>query len=114
MRIKDIVEKLKTYPQDAEVENYAVPNEDKALPLTYGWYLPGNFAKEMFEDLDAMFASPHYFPNRFKADLELDYKDFRDKYDYDPYVYSVSREDDSRQNRLSFLHYLVEDKKLVR
>lgn len=114
MRIKDIVEKLKTYPQDAEVENYAVRDKDKSVRLVEERYLPGHFAKEMFEDLDAMFASPHYFPNRFKEDLELDYKDFYDKYDYDPYVYSVSREDDSRQNRLSFLHYLVEDKKLVR
>lgn len=53
---------------------------------------------------------------KYKAHLEMSYKDFYNathmysSYDGGDYIYAVSKENDDKESRLSYINYLVKEK----
>lgn len=104
MKVKDLISKLNSYDPDLELEDLSDlnghPREEWCFPLLD--------AEELLRHLDKMIeVKSKYHP----AFLDLSYEEFSSRYaipsdDGGSYTYCVRKEDDSDDNRRSYIDYL--------
>lgn len=110
MKIKDLISKLNTYDPELELEDLS----DLNGYLKEEWCFPAVEAQELLKDLDKMIELKNKYHPAF---LDLSYEEFSSRYaipsgDGGCYTYCVRKEDDSDDNRRSYIDYL-EGKRLL-